>query len=346
MRMGLGVFAVSLLCVSHALAAADGKIHKQDFYAFGTLVSMSLYGVDEALAQKAFATAIDDFNFMHEAWHPWQAGSLGRVNSLLPQNGQFSLAPSIKPLIQQSTQYFIASDGMFNPAIGGLIKLWGFSQVEMPTQPPDRNAIQALVAKAPKMTDLEVQGFSLKTKNTAVLLDFGGFAKGYGIDRVIEHLRELGVQNAVLNAGGDIRAIGSKGGKPWNIGIRHPRHAGVIASIEVMGDETVLTSGDYERYFIHNGERYHHIIDPRTGYPAKGVTSVTVVSPEAALADAAATALMVAGLDDWRRIATKMGVKQVMLIASNGDVHITPELKKRMRFEVQPLPKIIESPGL
>jgi thiamine biosynthesis lipoprotein len=107
----------------------------------------------------------------------------------------------------------------------------------------------------------------------------------------------------------------------------------VIASIDVSGDESVFTSGDYERFFESGGRRYHHIIDPRTGYPAMGTRSVTVVCSNGAVADAAATALFVAGPDKWPAIAESMGVDQVMLIASDGRVQMTASMEKRIHFE-------------
>jgi thiamine biosynthesis lipoprotein len=183
------------------------------------------------------------------------------------------------------------------------------------------------------MTDITYTDVTMRGHNKAVQLDFGGIAKGMAVDIAIEHLRELGVNNAIINMGGDLRAIGSKGGKPWKIGIRHPRRNGVIASLETRGDESIFTSGDYERYFEYEGKRYHHILDPRTGYPAEGVTSVTVIHQEGVVADAATTALFIAGPDQWLDIARSMGVHDVMLIESNGRIHLTPSMQQRIQFE-------------
>ena len=121
--------------------------------------------------------------------------------------------------------------------------------------------------------------------------------------------------------------------RPWRIGIRHPRKNQLIASIETRGEESIFTSGDYERSFMYNGKRYHHILDPRTGYPAQGTQSVTVIHTDSGLADAAATALFIAGPEDWIKIAKKLKLTQVMLIDDKGVIHITPEMKNRLKFE-------------
>jgi thiamine biosynthesis lipoprotein len=156
----------------------------------------------------------------------------------------------------------------------------------------------------------------------------------------IDLLRSRGIGNAIVNAGGDLRAIGRHGNRPWRIGVRDPRGEGVLAAIDTEGDESVFTSGDYERYFVYQGRRYHHIIDPRDGYPTQGVTSVTVIHREAALADAAATALFVAGPGDWPRVAALLGVEQVMLVETSGTIQMTPEMEARTWLMPDPKPEV------
>jgi thiamine biosynthesis lipoprotein len=155
-----------------------------------------------------------------------------------------------------------------------------------------------------------------------VTIDLGGFAKGVAVDRAIALLHERGVDNAIVNAGGDLRAIGRRGDRPWKIGVRAPRGGGILAAIEISGDESVFTSGDYERFFDFQGRRFHHILDPRTGYPTLGLVSVTVVHDDAATADAACTALMVAGPERWPAVAKALGIRHVMVVDADGRVHI------------------------
>jgi len=329
---------ISLAFILVFLAACDRKpvAYHEQLLVFGTVVDVKLWGVEEAQGRKAATRLAEDFDYMHNAWHAWHPGPLGRVNQLLASGEPFTAPPSILPLIRRSTELSRRSGGLFNPAIGKLIALWGFASDDPPKgPPPDAEAIRAILDQKPDMTDIRLKGVRMQSGNPALKLDFGAFAKGYAVDRAIEVLRELGINNAVVNAGGDLRAIGRHGDRPWRVGIRHPREAGILASVEVEGDESVFTSGDYERYFDWQGKRYDHIIDPRSGYPAQGLSSVTVFARQADLADAAATALFVAGPDekDWLPVARAMGVTGVMLVDDDGRVQLTPGIRERIYFE-------------
>src|SRR3569832_1091603 len=149
------------------------------------------------------------------------------------------------------------------------------------------------------------------------------------------------IANASINAGGDLRAIGRHGDRPWHIGIRDPRGPGILAAIDIDGDESVYTSGDYERYFDYEGKRYQHIIDPRSGYPAEGAMSATVIYPGGGVCGGAATALMVAGPQGWREVVRGMQLKYAMLVASDRTVYMTPAMAKRMHFEIDPAPRVV-----
>ncbi|NOX75019.1 MAG: FAD:protein FMN transferase [Gammaproteobacteria bacterium] len=340
------MFAVVALASLLACERQTPEYHEQ-LLVFGTVVDIKLYGVDAKRAAPLVAQVAEDFQYMHEAWHAWHPGSLGRVNQLLPSGETFAVGPSLLPLIKRSQDLSARSGGLFNPAIGNLIALWGFASDEPPTGPPPTNAeIRAVLDLKPAMSDVHLDGINIHTDNPVVKLDFGAFAKGYAVDRAIERLREAGIADAVVNAGGDLRAIGRHGQRPWRIGIRHPRAPGILASVEVEGDESVFTSGDYERYFDWQGKRYDHIIDPRNGYPAEGLSSVTVFADQADLADAAATALFVAGPKAWLPVARAMGVSGVMLVETTGTVQMTPGIRERIHFEVDELPPIIISEAL
>lgn len=340
------VLAMALMLLLSACTRAPEPIQHQ-IYTFGTLVDITLWGVSQAKGEQALAMLTEDFARMHQDWHPSEGGALAAVNERLMHGEAADLPESLLPLVRRSTELSVRSGGLFNPAIGRLIRLWGFSnEFAVPTAPPAGAEIEALVARAPSMQDLTLEGNVLRPKDDAAALDFGAFAKGYAVDRAIERLRGLGIEHAIVNAGGDLRAIGRRGERPWRIGIRQPRGKGILASLETRGDESVFTSGDYERFFEHEGRRYHHILDPRSGYPAQGATSVTVVSRDAALADAAATALLVAGPEHWVEVAKAMGVSEVMLVDGTGKVHMTPALAARIRFEVTPAPEVELSESL
>jgi len=328
------LLVVVLLLLSCTKKQEEGQVFEETMMVMGTIVTVSLYGEDEKRAQKLFHDLLKDFKYMQAAWNPWKKGSLARINQMIPYQEAFSIGPVVKDMVLQATELSKQSEGYFNPAIGQLIKLWGFNKEKLPTgPPPTADQIKAILDKNAQMEDLSFSVLNLKSSNPDVLLDFGAFAKGFGVDRAIEYLKSMEVKNAIINAGGDLRAIGKKGDKPWMIGIRDPRAQAVIAGVSIQGDESVFTSGDYERFYEYEGKRYHHILNPKTGKPADTVRSVTIIHSSAAIADAAATALFVAGPDNWQRIAKKMGIDKVMLIDQQGVIHLTPAIKPRLEFE-------------
>ena len=331
------LFAILLLGLLAGCSAPQQSASTYQVYVFGTLVDITLWGTKPEQEEKAVAAITQDFQRMHHEWHAWNPGPLVDINTAIAAGKPAKVIPSLIPIIEQSTVLSRQSDGLFDPAIGGLLKLWGFQSDGRPNgPPPDKQAIEAWVNAAPRMDDLILKGDILTSANPAVQLDFGAFAKGYAVDLAIERLREFGINNAIINAGGDLRAIGSKDGKPWRVGIRHPQGKGVLAALEVSGDESVFTSGNYERYREYEGVHYNHILDPRTGMPVDGVTSVTVIHNNGAVADAAATALVVAGPKEWHRIARQMGIKYVMLVDDAGVVYMNPAMQKQVQFQDNP----------
>ena len=315
------------------------KQYDYSIFAFGTLIDVTLYSADKELADKAFARLQKDFDSYHQQWSPWTDGDLAQLNkklaAIIPgENTAITVPPHLIPIIKSSMTLSEHSDNFYNPAIGKLINLWQFHRSqEADIKPPEDRLIQALVKQNPKMSDLSFNSQNqLINTNPAVSLTFGAFAKGYAIALEIEQLKKLGIHNAVINAGGDLSVIGQHQNRAWNIGIRHPRSDKILASVEVKNNESVFTSGDYERLYQYQGKRYHHILDPRTGYPTQDAQSVTVIHADAGLADAAATALFVAGSKQWKHIAKKLGLKYVMLIDSHGDIHMTAAMQARIKF--------------
>jgi len=325
-----------LITLSLLACEAPPQTYHHSSLNFGTLIDITLYDVTEAQAQAAFHKLDEDFSLMHAAWSPWVAGSLTRTNGLLKTGKAFSAGPGILNLIKKSASIANKTSQLFNPAIGELINLWQIHKADDPNiRPPDKKAIATLVKNNPTLDDIEINGVKLRTDNSHVSLNFGAYAKGYAIDIEMQMLKNMGIKNAIINTGGDLKAIGSHGNRPWFIAIQHPRQDTWLAKIETRSEESIFTSGDYERFYMHEGKRYHHILDPRSGYPAQGVQSVTVIHTDSGYADAAATALFVAGPEQWLEVAKKLQLKQIMLIDDRGIVHVSPAIKKRLTFNPQ-----------
>jgi len=315
---------------------AKEPIYQQQSYVFGTLVEVTIYGEAENKAQAAAGQVLREFDRLHHAFHAWKPSPVTELNAAFAQGKPATVSPQLATAITDAAQYSQASGGLFNPAIGRLIGLWGFQADEFKPVRPDPAEIQKRVAAQPRMADITLRDGRASSSNPAVQLDFGGYAKGLALDLAVRELRAQGIRNALVNIGGNIIALGSRGDRPWHVGIRHPRGPGAIAELDLHDGEAIGTSGDYQRYFELDGRRYCHIIDPRTGYPAQGVQSVTVLVPKGPSAgvrsDVASKPIFIAGPAAWRQAAENMGINQAMLIDAGGKIAVTQAMATRLRF--------------
>ncbi len=322
-----------LLSLFLLTACGEQPVRTTKIYAFGTEIDVSIYGEDEATFERAVGQLEDTFSDVNNLWHAWHPSVLTGINDAIAAGDSIAVDDNVIGVISQAQQLARDSNHLFNPAAGQLFTLWGYEQDDWfeSRPPPEQSDIDKWLAANPTMDDIIIDNGQLHSINPIAKLGFGGFAKGYAVDAAIKVLKAEAIDNAIINIGGDLRAIGQHGKRPWNIGIRHPRQDGVLASVTVNDDESVFSSGDYERYFEYQGKRYSHIMDPRTGYPADHAMSVTVIDDNAARADASATALFVAG-DDWPQLAAKMGLKHVMLMTHDGRLEMSPSMAERVKL--------------
>ena len=225
-------------------------------------------------------------------------------------------SPPVLELFHKSLRVYRDSGGYFDITVGPLSELWGISTKAYRVPSPEE------VAKTLDLVGLEKikeEGGRLSPQ-PGMKLDWGGIAKGWGVDLAARAMREMGIARGFINCGGDLYCWGTNPeNKPWKIGIKHPRQQGYLGVISVSG-MAVATSGDYQRYFEEGGVRYHHIFDPRTGYPARGKQGVTIVGPETVYCDALATALFAGSNPE--AIIKKYPEYGALVVESNGNVVI------------------------
>lgn len=317
--------------------------YDRDIYAFGTLNHLTLYGVPPERAAHLADEVDAELQRMHRDWHAWHPSEVTRLDAAIARGEPFKVSPGLRDLIALSQETYRTSAGMFDPANGHLFALWGFLQDERPTgPPPSRAQVAAVVAEHAGMDDITLDGDTVTSRNPNVALDFGGIAKGYAGQIVIARLRAQGVNNAIFNAGGGLQVVGSHGDRPWRIGIRGPDGSGVLGAVDLGPQEEAMhTSGNYERYREFDNKRYSHIIDPRTGLPAEHIASASIIHPNGAIADAAATAMVIAGPEGWQEVARRMGVTLALLVDDQGTVYMTPQMQRRVRFEQPPARVVI-----
>lgn len=322
-----------LLCVVLlAGCARDPDIVKQQAYVFGTLVEISV--VDAPNAQPAIADVLARFDALHRQLHAWQPSELSRLNAALARGEAMTTSPELAAMLKDAQALSAQSDALFNPAIGGLIALWGFHADTPQSSVPDADAIARLVAQKPNMRDLLIAGNTVSSTNPAVQLDLGGYAKGAALDEAAAILKRHGIAHALVNIGGNVLALGRHGDRPWRVGVQHPRQPGVLATLELADGEAVGTSGDYQRYFDLAGRRYCHLIDPRTGFPASRMQSVTLLVAGAhagTRSDALSKPLFIDGMDALPAHAKKLGVTAWLAVDTAGQLHVSPAMQARLR---------------
>ena len=334
MRRLTAALALSLLFLLAACAKAPSLIQREA-YVFGTRVEVSVWGESAETAKQALAAVLAEFDRLHRMLHAWQPSELTALNEAIARGERdIAVSPELTFVLQDAAAVASRADQLFNPALGRLVALWGFHGDEFKPQRPAVAAVEAAVKARPRMSDLSFAGERVSSRNPAVQLDLGGYAKGYALDRAAAILKQQGVNNALINIGGNVMALGAKGGQPWRVGIQHPRAAAPLATLELRDGEAIGTSGDYQRYFELDGRRYCHLLDPRSGRPAEGVQAVSVlVAPRAgagALSDAASKPLFIAGADEWRGLARALGVTHALRIDADGVMHVTAAFRERL----------------
>lgn len=316
----------------------DEPIVRQESFVFGTRVEVLVYGENPERSRAAISEILREFDRLHRDFHAWQPSQVTALNEAIAAGKSLEVSEELAALIRDSQAVAAQGDYLFDPGIGRLIALWGFQNDEFKPQLPDPAQLAEWRAARPSIADLRLDGRRVSSRNRMVAMDFGGYLKGVALDRAAALLKARGMHNALINIGGNVMALGSKGSKPWHVGIQHPRAAEPLASLELRGGEAIGTSGDYQRYFELNGQRYCHLLDPRTAAPSQGTQAVTVVMPPnvdghgGMRSDAFSKPLFIAG-EQWLEEARKLGVEQALRVDAAGTVHVTAALKERLKVE-------------
>jgi len=304
----------------------DYLVNEARDFAMGTLVTQKVYGpngeaaIDEAMAKIRELEEMLSFN-----------ADRGDVFNLNQNAGKekVELNPITIELIQKALEISELSGGKFDITVGPLVRAWGIGTEDARVPSPEE--IEQLLPLV-NYRDIEIEGNTAFLKKPGQMIDLGGIAKGYAGDEVIKIYKKLGIKSAVVNLGGNVVTLGGKpDGSPWVVGIMSPRkeedseqHLGAI----MVKDKAVVTAGDGERYFIQDGVRYHHILDPDTGYPAKSdLMSVTLVTDSSFVADALDTAVFILGLEKGRKLIEDYGGVEAIFVTTDKKIYVTEGLK-------------------
>jgi thiamine biosynthesis lipoprotein len=236
--------------------------------------------------------------------------------------------PELIDTVQDAVYVSRLTGGAFDPTVGPLIKLWkiGSDEAALPaSEAIDR--VRGLVNYT--QIELDRARSTVYIKKRGMSIDLGGIAKGYASDRAVAALKARGIRGGIVACAGDLKLFGSREDhKPWSVGIQHPRDKEGLLCTLSLNDAATSTSGDYERYFMEGGVRYHHILDPKTGYPARGLISVTVLAKDSWLADAIATGLFVMGPEKAYRLSQVHPEIEVLMVTDKGGILATGRFKQ------------------
>ncbi len=331
MRLAALAIAFGLLTACEA----PREPYHRTVYTFGTLASIQLYDLPRERALEVANKIERRLSTLNKDWYAWGKGELGQLNRALANAEKVALSASLAALIQRSLELRDLSAGRFDPAIGSLVELWGFhdSGQKAPAQNPAAGDIQARAELLGIEVVQEDEQYYLQATRTGIVIDLGGIAKGAALAECARLLKAEGVRRALIDLGGDLIALSGPDQAAFRIGVKDPRDDALAGLIRAQDGEAVVSSGDYERYYEKADKRYHHIIDPETGYPTATAIAVTVISKDAILADAAATALMVAGPQHFEAVNAALGIKTAVLIAPDGEYYLTPDMRERLELK-------------
>ncbi|MBT8495814.1 MAG: FAD:protein FMN transferase [Deltaproteobacteria bacterium] len=330
------LIASLVIVLAGTSARADQKITRLG-KAMGTNISLTMWGDDEAKAARAAQAVFREFDRVDRVMSSWLGTSdVSLINSAAGDRG-VSVGDEVFLVVNKALAMAKKTGGAFDITVGAFRGLWKFDE-DIDNEVPSGAEIAArtrLVGWRDVVVDRKNKTVKLRRKGMRITL--GGIAKGYAVDRAVDLLAKMDVPDFILQAGGDLYVSGSKGGKPWVVGIRDPRggRQTPFASAAIK-DRTFSTSGDYERSFVKDGVRYHHILDPKTGRPADKCRSVTVMAKDAITADAWSTSLLVLGVDRGMAIVEKSPELEAVFVDAKNRVHVSSGLKGKLKIHRPP----------
>ena len=322
MKRLLAVILAALLTMAVSSCASQPKPYKESRFLMDTLIEITAYGAHSPEAVKA---AFNEFDRIHAIANQYDPGSqLSRIN----------LAAGIEPvavdndliiMLERSRELSDKLEGAFDVTVGPLVEFWGIGN-KGDFVPSDAEIGQVLPLVNYRLVQVDKGAQTVFLPRKGMKLDMGGIAKGYATDRAVETLKSKGVASALINAGGNVRVIGMRpDGKPWRIGVQHPRTAdAVIAKLALTQWDTMETSGDYQRYIMKDNVRYAHILDPRTGKQPRELASVTMVMNNATDGDVFSTALFVLGTEKGLDALRQFPGVEAIFITPDGKVTVSP----------------------
>jgi len=332
-RVLIFIFLVLFLC------SCGKKEYSKVEFLMDTVVEIKVYHKNKGEAQKAIDSSMEEMRRVEQKMSCFLPGSeVSRINKEAFLEGKkgsplaegwIPLSDELFSLLEETVLLSKLTKGSFDITIFPLWKIWKFEGEN--SEVPGKGEIEK-VLKLVNYNNVILKDGKIGFARKEMGIDLGGIAKGYAVDAAVNVLKKKNINSAMVNAGGDMYVLGRKQGKFWRIGIRHPRREGEILGIIEVENKAVVTSGDYERFFFSGGKRYHHIINPKTGYPADECQSVTIVAEEATFADGLATGIFVLGPKEGMALIENLAGVEGVIINKEGDVSVSSGLVFKIEY--------------
>lgn len=287
----------------------------------GTSITVQLWHDDKRAADEAIAAVMAEMHRIDGLMSTWRDDTeMTRVNA---QAAQYPVEVSVElyALIEQALAFAPLTSGAFDISYASAGFLFDYRQR---VRPDTQELDQALEVVDYRLVQLNAAACTVHFLRDGVRIDLGGIAKGHATERAIAVLQKLGIEHALVSAGGDTRVLGDRRGRPWAVGIRNPRgdRTAVYATLPLI-NESISTSGDYERFFEEDGKRYHHILNPTTGESPSDVRSVSVIGPDGVWTDALSTGVFVLGVTKGLTLIESLDRYEAVIIDAGGNLHVS-----------------------
>ena len=304
--------------------ASHADWYKEERAIMGTSILAEVWSSDAAQAQKGIAAVMQEMHRIDELMSPYKEDSeLSLVNREAAEH-PVKISRELLNLIERSLYFSRISHGAFDITFSSVGYMYDYREGVAPT---DAEIKQALPGINYRHLILDRNASTIRFARKGMRIDLGGIAKGFAVDNSIAILSKMGFHQALVTAGGDSRILGDKNGKPWMTGIRDPRQKGESVVVIPLSDTAISTSGDYERYFMRDGVRYHHILNPKTGKSVHDTRSATVIGPDATTTDALSTTLFVLGWEKAMQLLKSLPGIDAVIIDSGGKLHYSSGLE-------------------
>ncbi|HEX7639949.1 MAG TPA: FAD:protein FMN transferase [Burkholderiaceae bacterium] len=306
-----------------ASADAGAGWYRREEAIMGTSIGVELFAPSRTRADEACEAVMAEMHRINASYSPHKVTSELSLLNERAALGPVSVSAETFRLLERALAFSALSGGAFDVTYAAAGHLYDY---RAGVAPDDEALAAAQAAVGWRHLQLEAATRSVRFARPGVRIDFGGFAKGHAVDNAIAILRRLGIEHAMVAAGGDSHVIGRRGSRPWTVAIRDPRRPGEVVAVLPLEDTAISTSGDYERFFERDGVRCHHLLDPRTGKSPDGVRSVTILADDGLTTEAFSKTVFVLGVERGLRFVESQPGVDAVIVDAAGTLHYSAGL--------------------